>query len=73
VTFYEVTSWQQSAEALEVRQFLNSLALNDPATLRKVTTPEIDRRIMEIGVHYQNVCRLLNLGALDDVLFASFP
>ena len=46
--------------------------LRDPATLREVTTPEIDRRIMTIGVHYQNVCRMLNLGVLDEVLFASY-
>jgi hypothetical protein len=70
--FHEIMSWQQSAEALEGRRFLDSLDLNDPATLQKVTTPEIDRRIMAIGVHYQNVCRLLNLGVLDDVLFASY-
>jgi hypothetical protein len=65
-------SWQQSAEALEGRRFLDSLDLNDPATFREVTAPEVDRRIMAIGVHYQNVCRLLNLGVLDDVLFASY-
>lgn len=70
--YYEIMSWQQSAEALEGRRFLDALDLSDPATFREVTTPELDRRIMAIGVHYQNVCRLLNLGVLDDVLFASY-
>jgi hypothetical protein len=70
--FYQIMSWQQSAEALEGRRFLESLDLSDPTTLREVTTPEIDQRIMAIGVHYQNICRLLNLGVLDDVLFASY-
>ena len=70
--YYEIMSWQQSPEALEGRRFLDSLDLRDPVTLHEVTTPEIDRRIMAIGVHYQNVCRLLNLGVLDEVLFASY-
>jgi len=42
--YYEIMAWQQSTEALEGRRFLDSLDLSDPATLREVTTPEIDRQ-----------------------------
>jgi hypothetical protein len=56
-----------------VAERLVEIALDDRRDkCNDVSTPEIDRRIMAIGVHYQNVCRLLNRGVLDEVLFASY-
>ncbi|HEY4441726.1 MAG TPA: hypothetical protein VGN14_14800 [Candidatus Elarobacter sp.] len=72
LSYNEFMTWQQSAEALEARRFLNSLDVSDPATLLAVTTPEIDQRLITLGVHYQNVARLLNNGVLDDVLFGAY-
>ncbi|HEX3631592.1 MAG TPA: hypothetical protein VHZ01_03705 [Casimicrobiaceae bacterium] len=71
-SYHEIMAWMQSAESLEARRFLNSLDLSDPATLLAVTTPVVDQRLAALGAHYQNVARLLNLGVLDEVLFALY-
>ena len=53
----------QSPELVEARIFLESLDVTDSRVLEAV------HRIVKIGAHFQAVCRLLNLGILDDRLF----
>jgi hypothetical protein len=62
----------QSPEMIEARQFLSSQDLTDPLTLQAVTTPQLDRRISAVAVHYQQVARLLNRGVLDEELFGAY-
>ena len=59
----------QSPELVEARIFLESLDVTDSRVLEAVLTPQLDHRIVKIGAHFQAVCRLLNLGILDDRLF----
>ncbi|HEX3468372.1 MAG TPA: hypothetical protein VHT05_09870, partial [Candidatus Elarobacter sp.] len=72
LSYHEIMGWAQSAESIEARRFLNSLDFSDPATIVAVTTPEVDRRLLALAAHYQNVARLLNHGVLDDVLFGAY-
>jgi len=71
-SYHEINGWSQSAPGIAARAFLNSLDLTDPATLLAVTTPEVDQRLLAIGAHNQNLARLLNLGVLDEALFAAY-
>lgn len=70
--YLEIARFSTSEEWVEGRRFLGSLDLGDPAQLSAVTSPDIDRRILPLAVHYQHVARLLNLGLLDDGLFAAY-
>jgi hypothetical protein len=70
--YLEITRFSSSDEWIEGRRFLRSLDLGDPAQLSAVTSPDIDRRILALAVHYQHVARLLNLGLLDDALFGAY-
>jgi hypothetical protein len=71
-SYLEVMTAQQSPEFIEARRFLQSQDFTDPVVLRAATFPELDNRIVAIGAHFQFVSRLLNLGVLDEELFASY-
>jgi hypothetical protein len=62
----------QSPELTEARRYVQSLDVSDPAVIAAATTPEVDRRITAVGVHFQSVSRLLNQGVLDERLFAPY-
>jgi hypothetical protein len=70
--YLEVMEGLQSPEISEARRFLQSLDFSDPETLRATTVPELDPRIVALGVHYQLVSRLLNRGVLDEELFLAY-
>jgi hypothetical protein len=70
--YLEVMTGLQSPEMSEARRFLQSLDFSDPATLRAMTVPDLDPRIVALGVHYQLVSRLLNRGVLDEELFLAY-
>jgi hypothetical protein len=69
--YLEVMTGLQSPELTEARRFLQSVDFSDPEALRAATVPELDPRLVALGVHYQLVSRLLNRGVLDDELFMS--
>lgn len=62
----------QSPEMIEARAFLESLDVSDSATIERVTTPVLDRRLALFGAHFQCVCGLLNIGVLDEKMFAMY-
>jgi len=62
----------QSAEITQARAFLQTLDVSDPAALEVVITPHLDHRIAILGAHFQSVCRLLNLGVLDERVFIAY-
>ncbi|HTV75078.1 MAG TPA: hypothetical protein VMD47_10940 [Candidatus Acidoferrales bacterium] len=62
----------QSAEITEARAFLETLDASDPAALEAAITPHVDHRIAILGAHFQSICRLLNLGVLDERLFVVY-
>jgi hypothetical protein len=59
-----------SRDVVEARRFIESADFNDPEALRAATEPELDDRIRHIATHFQSVARLLNLGVLDEEMFA---
>jgi hypothetical protein len=71
-SYLEIMSAMQSPELIESRRFIHSQDFTDPEILRAATVPEVDRRILAIGVHYQEVARLLNLGVLEEELFGAY-
>jgi len=71
-SYLEFMGVMQSPELMEARRYLESLDFGDPEVLRAHTTPELDPRIVAIGVHFQSVARLLNRGVLDEDLFATY-
>jgi hypothetical protein len=66
------TEQLQSAEITEARAFLESLDLSAQDVVESVITPHVDHRIVTIGAHFQAVCRLLNLGILDERVFIAY-
>lgn len=69
--YLEIMTGLQSPELTEARRFLQSVDFTNPEVLRAATVPDLDPRLMALGVHYQLVSRLLNRGILDDELFMS--
>ena len=61
----------QSSEMAEARAFLESLDLSTPALVERAITP-LDHRVAFLGAHLQSVCRLLNLGVLDERMFFAY-
>lgn len=60
----------QSSEMVEARRYVESLDLYDTAALQAALAAGVDPRITTVGVHYQTVARLINLGVLEGRLFA---
>jgi len=71
-SYLQFTQAMQEPEFIEARLFLQTHDFTDPETLAAATTPELDRRLSTIGVHYQSVARLMNRGVLDEELFAHY-
>ncbi len=71
-SYLELSRVTQSREMIEARRYLQGQDFGDPETLRAATTPELDRRISTIAIHYQEVARLLNRGVLDQELFGAY-
>jgi hypothetical protein len=71
-SYLQFTQAMQAPEFIEARRFLQTHDFADPETLAAATTPELDRRLSTIGVHYQSVARLMNRGVLDEELFAHY-
>lgn len=71
-SYLQFTQAMQAPEFVEARRFLQTHDFTDPETLQAATTPELDRRLSAIGIHYQSVARLMNRGVLDEELFAHY-
>src|SRR6202035_5148465 len=71
-SYLQISNETQTAEMLEARRYLRSLDLANPETLNAATTPQVDSRVITVGNHFQSVARLLNRGALDEEIFASY-
>lgn len=60
-----------SAEMMSARRYIEATDFTDPEILKEATTPDLDDRVRLVGIHFQTVARLINLGVLQEELFSA--
>ena len=70
--YLEVTNALQSPELVAARKYVEETNFHDPKTLHAAISPEIDPRIVMVGVHFQQIARLINMNILDEAMFIGY-
>jgi hypothetical protein len=70
--YLDIMTSFQSPEMTAARHFLATCDMTDPTTVESLTSPVVEPRVLTVGTHFQTVARLLNLGVLDEELFAGY-